>query len=90
MRAEPDQRARAAATTRSGSQRSRASAERFQRIELRPGNLRSCRYRSQKTRRNEYPPHEAHQRTAALIGVVSQRSCAATVFIRNAAVQARK
>ena len=38
----------------------------------------------------KYPPHEAHQRTAALIGIVSQRSGAATVFIRSAAVQARK
>jgi len=32
----------------------------------------------------------AHQRTAALIGVVSQRSCAATGFTRSAAVQAQK
>ena len=80
------------ARSRARSGRSGAARQQngFQRMELRPGNLWSWRYRSQKTRRNECPPHEAHQSPAALIGVLSQRSCAATVFLRSAAVQARK
>jgi hypothetical protein len=41
-------------------------------------------------RKTKYPPREAHQRATALIGLASQRLCAATVFIRSAAVKARK
>jgi hypothetical protein len=77
MRVEPDQRAPAAATTaagRSGAARQQNGFSAWS-FGLQPVVLPLPQSELAETK---CPPHEAHPRTTALIGVVSQRSCAAT------------